>query len=104
MEEKDNHFEGLHPDDVENLARQIAARMAPDALLDSEDVGAILKCSPRYVREQFAIAPGFPKAIRLTGPEHRRGSPRWRRSDIMDWVNSHVNGATKRGGRPRKSI
>lgn len=93
----------MQTDDIQDLAREIAARMAPDALLDSEDVAAILKCAPRYVREQYAAAPGFPKAIRLTGADGRRGAPRWRRSDIMQWIDSHEPGVTKRGGRRRNS-
>jgi hypothetical protein len=48
--------------DVIALAREIAYRMAPDAVLDSEDIGAMLKCSYRYVRECYAIVPGIPKA------------------------------------------
>ncbi len=88
--------------DIEALARQIAFRMAPESLMDAEDVGAYLKCSARYVQERYSITPGFPKAIRLTGPDGRRGNARWRRSDITEWVNSHINGQSKRGGRPRK--
>jgi predicted DNA-binding transcriptional regulator AlpA len=88
--------------DVQELAREIAARMAPDSLLDASDVAALLKVSPRYVIEQFALSPGFPKAVRLTGPDGRKGQPRWKRIEIMRWVESHKDGATKRGGRPRK--
>lgn len=87
--------------DIEHLAREIAARMAPDSLLDSEDVGALLKCSARQVTERWALAPGFPKALRLTGPDGTKGQPRYRRSAIMAWIDSHENGASKRGGRPR---
>lgn len=87
--------------DLMELAREIAARMAPDSLLDSEDVGALLKCVPRYVTEQYQLSPGFPKAIRLTGPDGRRSQPRWQRSAIMLWVASHEGGRSKVGGRPR---
>ena len=90
--------------DVEALAREIACRMSPDALLDAEDVAAMLKVTPRYVTEQYAGAPGFPGAIRLTGPDGRRSKPRWQRSDIAQWISSHRNGASKAGGRPRKPI
>src|SRR3546814_10768058 len=65
---------------VEELARQIAARMAPDALLDAEDVAALLKCTSRYVTESYSIAKGFPKALRLTGPGERRSKPRWKQN------------------------
>lgn len=90
-------IEGL---DIEDLARQIAFRMDPEALMDASDVGVYLKVSARYVQEQYALAPGFPKTIRLTGPDGRRGNARWRRKDITNWVNSHIDGQSKRG-RPR---
>ena len=85
--------------DIEALARQIAFRMDPDALMDADDIGAYLKCSARYVIAGYSLAPGFPKAIRLTGPDGRRGQPRWRRQDITTWVTSHVEGTHKRGAR-----
>jgi predicted DNA-binding transcriptional regulator AlpA len=89
--------------DLQQLAREIAMRMDPEALLEAADVGAYLKCSARYVQEEYLKSPGFPKPLRLTGPEGRRGNARWRRRDIVAWVDSHDNGATKRGGRPRNS-
>lgn len=89
--------------DIAALAREIASRMDPQALMDAEDVGAYLKCSARYVQEEYVKAPGFPKAIRLTGPDGRTGNARWRRQDITAWVDSHINGQSKRGGRPRKT-
>ncbi len=89
--------------DVQELAREIAMRMAPDALLDAADVGAMLKCSAQYVTEEFAHAPGFPKTIRLTRPEGRRGKPRWLRSDVVAWIEAHRGGRSTRGGRPRNS-
>lgn len=91
----------LFDEDVADLAREITARMSPDALLDAADIAALIKCRPRYVTEHFAAAPGFPKAIRLTGPNGGRSQPRWRRSEVMAWVDSHANGASRRGGRPR---
>lgn len=90
--------------DVTDLAREIAVRMAPDALLDSEDVAALLRCTARYVTEQYVLVPGFPKAIRLTGPEGRRSKPRWQRSAIMEWVEAHKDGQSMRGGRPRNKF
>lgn len=92
--------EGAVQIDISALAREIAARMAPDALLDSEDVGALLKCSARNVMARYVPAPGFPKAIRLTTTEGK-SQPRWVRSDIVAWVEKHRKGVTGRGGRPR---
>lgn len=87
--------------EVEALAREIAMRMAPDALLEAADVGAMLKCSAEYVTEEFAHAPGFPRAIRLTRPNGRNGKPRWLRSEVVAWVESHRAGQHTRGGRRR---
>lgn len=89
--------------DVQALAREIASRMAPDALLDTEDVAALIKVAPRVVLEQYVPEPGFPKPIRLTRKGGGKGQPRWQRKDIMAWIESHKNGRTKRGGRPRAS-
>lgn len=88
--------------EVEALAREIAMRMAPDALLEASDVGAMLKCSAEYVTEEFAHAPGFPRAIRLTRPGGRNGKPRWLRSDVVEWIQSHREGQHTRGGSKRK--
>lgn len=87
---------------IDDLARKIAMRMDPEALLDAEDVGAWLKCSGRYVLEHYVLAPGFPRAIRLTLPEGRKSNPRWRRQDISQWIDAHLNGRSTRGGKPRK--
>ena len=89
--------------DIESLARKIASFMDPDALWDATDVGAYLKCSARYVQEDYAPTPGFPKAIRLTGPDGRKGNARWQNQEIRAWVKSHINGQSKRGGRPREN-
>ena len=90
--------------DLAALASEIAVRKDPESLMDAEDVGAYLKCSARYVLEDYSLAPGFPKAIRLTGPDGRRSNPRWRRQDIRNWVDSHTNGRSKLGGCPRKEV
>lgn len=90
--------------DIETLARKIAMFLDPEALWDAEDVGAYMKCSARYVQEAWSIAPGFPKAIRLAGPDGRRGNARWLREDITGYVKSHIHGQSKRGGRPRKEL
>lgn len=88
--------------DIAELARQIAARLAPDTLLDARDVAAMLKCQPRYVTEQMSRAPGFPRAIRIAGPNGRRSNPRWQRSDIMEWIESQKT-PPRRVGRPRSN-
>lgn len=94
----------LREPDIQALAREIAARIAPDALLDAEDVGAMFKVTARYVTEELIKAPGFPKAIRIAGRNGRRGQPRWLRADIAAFIATHKDGVTKRGGRPRKPV
>jgi len=89
---------------IQELAREIAVRLAPDALLNAEDVAALLKCSTGYVLEHYVHAPGFPYAIRLAGPNGRRGQPRWRRSEIMDWIDTQHVRHNSRAGRPRKAL
>ena len=85
------------------LARQIAARMSPEALLSAEDVGAMLGYPARYIRETIALAPGFPLAIRLKlDSDGKRSNPRWRRTDIEKWVTTHRSQRPTRAGRPRQ--
>jgi len=85
------------------LARQIAARISPEALLSAEDVGAMLGYPARYIRETIALAPGFPVAVRLRlDADGKRSNPRWRRTDIEEWVAAHLAQRRTRSGRPRQ--
>lgn len=88
--------------DLQALAREIAARMAPDALMDAEDVGALLKFKARYVTEELQFLPGFPKAVRFRKPEGGRTHPRWVRADITEYIQAHREGREKKPGRPRR--
>lgn len=74
--------------DLVALAREIALRMDPDALLDSKDVAAMLKCSPRYVVDHYMGSRGFPKAVRLPAPKGGKGHPRWLRSDLTSYIDA----------------
>lgn len=93
--------------DVEELARHIAARMAPDALLTAEDVGAILNCSARYVREKFADIPDFPRAVRFKLTDSSLSQPRWKRHEIEKYISDcAMTDEQLRGprrGKPRKT-
>jgi predicted DNA-binding transcriptional regulator AlpA len=93
------NFDGA---ELDALARAIAARLAPQALMDAADVAAMIACDARYVTEQYAKAAGFPKAIRLRGPGDRRSQPRWSREDIVAWIQSHKESRNPVGGRPRR--
>ncbi len=87
--------------DVVELARELAARMSPDALLDAQDAAAVLGCSERYFKDRYAPAAGFPRPVRLTTTEGR-SHPKWQRSDLMGWIEMHKR-TSARGGRPRKT-
>lgn len=84
--------------DVIELAREIAARMAPDALLDRDDVASMLKVGPRTLDEAYRPAPGFPRAIHLKTADGR-SQPRWQRQDVIAWIEKHK----ARPGRPRNA-
>lgn len=92
--------------DYEVLARHLAARMAPDALLDAEDVGALLKCSGRYFQESYALDPTFPRPVVLPSvgrineeSKTRRRRKRWKRAEVMEWIDAHRDGPAKPGRR-----
>ena len=88
--------------DLRTLAREIAARMVPDALLDAQDVAALLNISPHTVQNRAAAIPGFPKAIRLVLTKGARGVSRWERREILEWVQKQKEG--RRGGARRKPV
>lgn len=93
----------MSPDDIQHLARELAARMAPDALLDANDVAALLKYEPRYVSERLSRAEGFPRCVKIPGVLGTKGQRRWVRSDIVTWYESIKAGKKPGGGRARKS-
>jgi hypothetical protein len=94
----------IAPRDLEALARHIAARIDPLALLDAADVGALLKCCPRQVTERYAKAKDFPKAVPLSVEASSRSRPRWQRSDIAAWIQLRKDGGAKKPGRPRNPV
>lgn len=94
----------ISPSDLEALARHIAARIDPLALLDAEDVGALLKCCPRQVTERYAKTKDFPKPVPLAVESGARSRPRWQRRDIAEWIERRKIGDRKTGGRPRNPV
>ena len=89
--------------DVVELARQIAMRMDPEALLDRADVAAMLKCRPRTVGEVYAKAEGFPKPYELK-TLHGKSHPLYKRKDVQAYIDGHCpNPPKKSGGRPRRT-
>jgi predicted DNA-binding transcriptional regulator AlpA len=89
--------------DITALAREIAARMDPLALLDADDLAALLKCCSRQVTERYAKYKDFPKPVPLSESAGTRSRPRWQRQDIAAWIQTRKVGE-KKPGRPRRPI
>ncbi len=53
-------------------------------LLTTEEVARLAKVSPRTVT-RWAEAGRIPKPIKIVPGQ--RGSVRWRRADLMDWID-----------------
>lgn len=84
---------------LDSLAAAIArhtARRIPLAvdLWSTAEIAAYLKCSERYVLDNFAARPDFPPAVRLPGKGERRGHPRYKAADVIKWAESWT---TKQG-------
>lgn len=82
--------------DLDALARKIATRLDPAALLDAEDLAALWKYAKRTVLEDLAKRSWFPKPVDLGG-----GQPRWMRADILACLEERRTKAAKKPGRPR---
>jgi predicted DNA-binding transcriptional regulator AlpA len=90
--------------EIAHLARELAARIAPDSLLDADDVAALLKVSARQVLTRYVGSPGFPRSIRLQSAEGHRGHPKWLRADVTAWIESQRSERPPRTGRPRRPL
>lgn len=58
--------------------------------LDAAGVGALIAQEPRYVLQRLACRPDFPKANRI-------GQPRWKASEVQEWMEDTRDGARKTG-------
>ena len=55
-------------------------------LLDAKLVGSILKVATKQVHEKYAKLDGFPVPIFLPSGESGKSRKRWRKSDVIDWI------------------
>lgn len=81
-------------DDIAELARKIAELANPSIplrvdLWGAKQIAAYLKVSPRQVLERYALLSGFPLPIRLPSATGKRGNPRWKAWEVIQWVESH---------------
>ncbi|WP_334032744.1 hypothetical protein [Burkholderia gladioli] len=100
------------PASVSDLVEQIVSELErrlkvtvplENALWSTKEIGEYLLRPTQSVRERVVVLPGFPAPIRLPSGEHGRSFPRWKAVEVIAWVESHRNGRSARGGRPRKA-
>jgi len=85
----------MNHDLLEDLAAAIArhtARRIPLAvdLWSVSEIADYLKCSERYVLDNYAARTDFPSAVRLPGKGTRRGHPRYRAAEVIKWAESWI--------------
>ena len=88
--------------DYSALAAELAPYLAEESLLSAQQVGALTGHSARAIQEVYAGSPGFPRPVTLTGREGRKSHPKWKKSEILDWISS-INKGPAKAGRPRKT-
>lgn len=59
-------------------------------LMTAKDVGEYLRVSSRQVTERLVLVPSFPRPVRLPTPGGTRGTPRWKREEIEQWVDKQT--------------
>jgi predicted DNA-binding transcriptional regulator AlpA len=69
----------------------------PEELLTIEDIAALLRVSPKSVRDRIVHKPGFPPPAVVIGPRTRR----WARDALIAWVEqgARQSPAQTRGNR-----
>jgi len=83
---------------IEKLDELIAATKAAAVpfeirWIDATEIAALISVKPRTVLERYACRADFPKANRV-------GYPRWKLSEVLQWMEDTRNEKGKRG-RPR---
>jgi hypothetical protein len=64
-------------------------------LWSSAEVAQFLKCSQSQVLERYAPLPDFPKTIRLPSVTAKKGHPRWKAKDIIEWAGKYAESANR---------
>ncbi|SDC25890.1 helix-turn-helix transcriptional regulator [Paraburkholderia lycopersici] len=82
----------IERNDIEALARRIAAWLSPHALWDLAEVAAYLHCSVHYTREAIILQDDFPRRIRIPsgGGASERVRGLWRSKEVIAWAESHA--------------
>lgn len=89
---------------LRELARLVAAAIAPDSLMRAVDIAAATQYSRRYILEVVAKRPDFPRPLRLSDGTKSDGDPRWLRREINAWIQGLREKPRQRGGRKRKVL
>ncbi|AYQ89310.1 AlpA family phage regulatory protein [Burkholderia gladioli] len=81
----------LDSETLAELARQIAARLAPHALWDMSEVAAYLHQTEEHARQWIVSQDEFPPRIRIPSAKRaERVRFLWRAKDVIAWAESHV--------------
>ncbi|HDR9878287.1 TPA: AlpA family phage regulatory protein [Burkholderia cenocepacia] len=77
---------------IDELARKIAARLTPHALWDLAELAAYLHRSEQHTRQWIITQDGFPRPIRIPSGKSatKRARPLWRAKDVIVWAESHI--------------
>jgi hypothetical protein len=80
--------------DLESLVSILQRQTHPivpagSELWTADDIAEYLRMNSRQVKERVVPVPGFPQAIWIPSTTGRRGQPRWKRSEVIDWAERH---------------
>ncbi|TSP11476.1 hypothetical protein [Cupriavidus campinensis] len=84
---------------IERIADTLEKRAALSyRLWTIEMIATYLNRNADVVRQRIVSLPTFPKAIRLPAGDGRVGKPQWKAQEVIEWVESHKEGAGTRRG------
>ena len=81
-------------DMISQLAEAIAQHIPVSIPLSIDlwsvkEIAAYLKQNVRNVCDRVVTLPGFPQAIRIPTQRGTKGFPRWKASEVIEWVEKH---------------
>lgn len=88
-------------EEIDELARRIAAFLQPDALLTKEEAAELLGCSVSTFDAVYRKIPTFPPPFTEGLPVSVRVQPRWRQGSLSDWIQAVDPSSRRKIGRRR---
>ncbi len=77
---------------VEELAASLSriGRIPIDVQLwDAATIADYLHVTARHVTDRYAPLPDFPRPIRLPSTDSKRGRPRWKAIEVIEWAERY---------------